>query len=335
MSDASIALMLQAPEKVRDVGRQLLPKGFQVIEVPQGATDLEAARIVAHTAYFLGFITKPMAAAFYDALAHTTRLVQLLSAGYDQVDLGRLRERRIPVATNGAANAVAVAEHTILLMLAVLRQLRTLDARTRAGSWRPQGTEGEIYELEGKTVGLVGLGAIGRHVAARLRPFGVSLQYFDVHRADAEEERSRGVTYVELNALLATSDVISLHVPLTPTTVGLITRERLAATKRGAVLINTCRGEVVDERALYTALHEAHLLGAGLDTFAVEPPAKDNPLFTLPNVILTPHIAGPTWESWSKRFVNGYANITRVTEGNRPLWVVPELSDVIPWWADS
>jgi glyoxylate reductase/D-3-phosphoglycerate dehydrogenase len=172
-------------------------------------------------------------------------------------------------------------------------------------------------------------------VAARLRPFGVSLQYFDVRRADAEEERTRGVTYVELNALLATSDVISLHVPLTPTTVGLINRDRLAATRRGAVLINTCRGEVVDERALYTALHEGHLLGAGLDTFAVEPPAKDNPLFTLPNVILTPHIAGPTWESWSKRFVNGYANITRVTEGNRPLWVVPELSDVIPWWADS
>ena len=335
MSDEVIAFMAQVSEKVKGVGRELLPAGFRLVEVPPDATAPEMARIVVQARYFLGFITKPMTPAFYDAMRGTSRLVQLLSAGYDQVDLGRLRESRIPLATNGGANAVAVAEHAILLILAVLRRLRMLDARTRAGEWRPAGPDAEIYELDGKRVGLVGLGAIGRHVAARLRAFGVDLQYFDVRRLPEEEERALGITHVALDGLLATSDVLSLHVPLTTSTAGLINQDRLATMKKGAVLINTCRGEVVDERALYEALERRHLLGAGLDTFAVEPPDRNNPLFTLPNVILTPHIAGPTWESWRKRFRNGYANIARVAEGKQPLWVVPELADRVPWWGDK
>ena len=171
MSEATIAFMAEVSEKVIGVGRQLLPEGFRMAVVPAGATDVETARIVAQAQYFLGFIVKPMGPAFYEAVERT-RLVQLLSAGYDQVDLGRLRRSRIPLATNGGANAVAVAEHTIMLILAVLRRLRELDSRTRAGKWRPSGPDGEIYELDGKTVGLIGLGMIGRHVATRLRLFG-------------------------------------------------------------------------------------------------------------------------------------------------------------------
>jgi glyoxylate reductase/D-3-phosphoglycerate dehydrogenase len=121
-------------------------------------------------------------------------------------------------------------------------------------------------------------------------------------------------------------------VPLSASTLKLINRERLEAMKEGAVLVNTGRGEVVDEAALYDSVRSGHLLGAGLDTFTVEPPDKSNPLFTLANVIVTPHIAGPTWDSWRKRFVNGYANIVRVAEGKRPLWVVPELQELVPWW---
>jgi glyoxylate reductase/D-3-phosphoglycerate dehydrogenase len=287
--------------------------------------------MLAEAEYFLGFIVKSMPPTFYDALGRT-RLVQLLSAGYDKVDLSRLRERRTLVATNGGANAVAVAEHTIMLILAVLRRLRELDARTRAGSWRPSGSEGEIYELDGKTVGLVGLGMIGRHVATRLRPFEACVRYFDVRRLAPEEEQALGIRYVPLDELLGTADVVSLHVPLSASTLKLINRERLEAMKEGAVLVNTGRGEVVDEAALYDSVRSGHLLGAGLDTFTVEPPDKSNPLFTLANVIVTPHIAGPTWDSWRKRFVNGYANIVRVAEGKRPLWVVPELQELVPWW---
>jgi glyoxylate reductase/D-3-phosphoglycerate dehydrogenase len=186
--------------------------------------------------------------------------------------------------------------------------------------------------LDGKTVGLIGLGMIGRHVATRLRPFEACVWYFDVRRLPPDEEQALGIRYMPLDELLGTADVISLHVPLSATTLKLINRERLETMKKGAVLINTCRGEVVDEPALYDAIHSGHLLGAGLDTFTVEPPDKGNPLFTLANVIVTPHIAGPTWDSWRKRFVNAYANILRVAEGNRPLWVVPELRELIPWW---
>ena len=331
MAEETIAFMAEVSEKVIGVGRQLLPEGFRLAVVPPGAADVETARIVAQARYLLGFIVRPMTPPFYEALERT-RLVQLLSAGYDQVDLECLRHSRVPMATNGGANAVAVAEHTIMLILAVLRRLRELDARTRAGSWRPSGSDGEIYELDGKAVGLVGLGMIGRHVATRLRPFEASVRYFDVRRLPRDEEQALGLQYVALDELLGTADVISLHVPLSATTRQLINRERLAAMKQGAVLINTCRGEVVDEQALYDAVRSGLLLGAGLDTFAVEPPEKGNPLFSLSNVIVTPHISGPTWDSWRKRFVNAYANIVRVAAGQRPLWVVPELRELVPWW---
>ena len=331
MPEPTIAFMADVSEKVIEVGRRLLPEQCRMVFVPAGATEAEAARIVAQAQYFLGFITKPQGPALYEAFAGT-RLVQLLSAGYDRVDLERLRHRRIPLATNGGANAVAVAEHTIMLILAALRRLRELDSRTRAGQWRPSGPEGEIYELDGKTVGLIGLGMIGRHVATRLRPFEASVGYFDVRRLPPDDERALGITYAPLDELLGTADVISLHVPLSASTRQLMNRARLGAMKKGAILINTCRGEVVDEDALYNSIRTGHLFGAGLDTFAVEPPEKGNPLFTLLNVIVTPHIAGPTWDSWRKRFVNAYANIVRVAEGRRPFWVVPELREVVPWW---
>jgi phosphoglycerate dehydrogenase-like enzyme len=333
MPETTVVFMADVSENVIDVGRGLLPEQFRMVVVPAGATEAEAARIVAQGEYFLGFIVKPMGPAFYEALERT-RLLQLLSAGYDRVDLERLRRNRVPLATNGGANAVAVAEHAIMLILAVLRRLRELDARTREGLWRPSGPEGEIYELDGKTVGLIGLGLIGRHVAARLRPFEACLRYFDVRRLPTDVEQALGIRYVSLDELLATADVISLHVPLSASTRQLMNRERLASMKKGAVLINTCRGEVVDEDALYESVRSGHLLGAGLDTFTVEPPDTGNPLFTLANVVVTPHIAGPTWDSWRKRFVNAYANIVRVAEGQRPLWVVPELCDFAPWWAD-
>ncbi len=333
MSEVTFAFMADVSEKVIDVGRHALPEQFRMLVVPAGASEAEAAPILAQAQYFLGFIVKRMGPAFYEALERI-RLVQLLSAGYDKVDLERLRHGRIPLATNGGANAVAVAEHAIMLILAVLRRLRELDARTRAGHWRPSGPDGEIYELDGKTVGLIGLGMIGRHAATRLRPFGARVWYYDVSRLSADDERALEVTYAALDELLRAADVVSLHVPLRAATRQLINRERLGAMKEGAILINTCRGEVVDEEALYESIHSGHLLGAGLDTFATEPPDTGNPLFTLANVIVTPHIAGPTWDSWRKRFVNAYANIARVAEGKQPLWVVPELRDVVPWWTD-
>jgi phosphoglycerate dehydrogenase-like enzyme len=167
-------------------------------------------------------------------------------------------------------------------------------------------------------------------VTRRLKPFDTQLIYYDTYRRTPEEEAQLGVQYVPLNTLLETADVVSLHVPLNDSTRHLIDAAALARMKPKAILINTCRGEVVDEKALTDALQGQRILGAGLDTLEQEPPDPTNPLLTLPNVTLTPHTAGPTMDSFRKRFQNGYANIQRVAKGQAPLWVIPEMRDLFP-----
>jgi phosphoglycerate dehydrogenase-like enzyme len=175
-------------------------------------------------------------------------------------------------------------------------------------------------------VGLVGLGNIGKKVARRLVACDARVQYYDVHRLTEDAEDALGIRFALLDELLRTSDVVSLHVPLDDRTRGMIGARELALMRPGAVLINTCRGPVVDEAALHRALTTGQLAGAGLDVMKEEPPARDHPLFALPNVTLTPHTAGPTWENWTARFRNGFDNIQRVAAGQRPLWVIPELA---------
>jgi phosphoglycerate dehydrogenase-like enzyme len=279
--------------------------------------------------YLLGFVRLLPDAAFMQASA--LKLVQVLSAGYDRVNIAAARAARVPVCSNGGANSVAVAEHTIMLILAVYRKLVAYHQNVAAGRWHqgiPRAVD--IYELEGKTVGLVGLGNIGQQVAHRLKAFDATVVYYDVMRRSPEDEECLGVRYVPFETLLETADVVSLHVPLNDITRGLIDTQALARMQPKAILINTCRGEVVQEEALIDALCQGRILGAGLDTQAQEPPDPANPLLTLPNVILTPHSAGPTVDSFRKRFQNGYANIQRVANGQPPWWIIPEMRDLFP-----
>lgn len=315
-------------DDVLALARSLLPGGLE-LEVAGDENDEEGlVRALAGADVMMGFVRRPFGPRVLQAMGHL-KLVQLLSAGYDAVDVAAMRRLGVPVATNGGANAVAVAEHAILLMLAVYRDLVNLDRLVRDGGWHTGrlGTR-RLYELAGKTVGLVGLGMIGREVARRLRAWEVTLLYSDVARAPAEVEAELGIAYVPLPELLAASDVVSLHVPLLPETSNLIDGARLALMKRSAVLINTCRGGVVDTQALYEALRDGTIAGAGLDTVEPEPPPADHPLLSLPNVVITPHTAGPTVDSWPKRLANAYANVQRVAAGEPPRWVIPELRDL-------
>jgi phosphoglycerate dehydrogenase-like enzyme len=177
-------------------------------------------------------------------------------------------------------------------------------------------------------VGIVGFGHIGEQVARRLTGFGAHVIYYDSVRRDSREEAALGVEYVPLGMLLETADIVSLHTALNDSTRGMIGREALSRMKPKAILINTCRGEVVDEEALIEALQLGRLLGAGLDTLGKEPADPTNPILSLPNVVLTPHSAGPTVDSFRNRFQNGYANIQRVANGERPLWIIPEMHDL-------
>jgi phosphoglycerate dehydrogenase-like enzyme len=319
----------EMPPDVLQLGQQMTPPGFALRMMPADATAAQIAAALREAEYLMGFVRYLPDAAYAEATR--LKLVQVLSAGYDRVNIAGARKARVPICSNGGANAVAVAEHTIMLILAVYRKLVAFHQNVARGRWH----EGiprtvDIFELEGKTVGLVGLGHIGQQVARRLQAFDARVIYYDaIRRSPAEEERL-GVQYVPLDALLETADVVSLHVPLNDSTRHLIDADALRRMKPKAILINTCRGEVVDEKALIEVLRQGRILGAGLDTQEREPADPGNPLLTLPNVTLTPHTAGPTVDSFRKRFQNGYANIQRVAQGQPPFWVIPEMRDLFP-----
>ena len=318
--------ILFAPKQdpvITDIAKSLTPPGFELVMADFGTPEFINA--AAEAEYFMG-LARNMGGEFFRS-APKLKLVQLLSAGYDRVDVESARKAKVPVANNGGANAIAVAEHTVLLMLAVLKQLVRFHQDVVAGKWRPPASsESPVYELSARTVGIIGLGNIGKKVARRAAAFDARVQYHDILRLTEAEEDALGVRFVLLNELLRTSDIVTLHVPLNDSTRGMIGARELSQMKSGAILVNTCRGPVVDENALYEALKGKRLAGAGLDVLVEEPPAKNHPLFTLPNVTLTPHSAGPTWENWTARFRNGFDNIERVAAGRKPLWVIPELA---------
>jgi phosphoglycerate dehydrogenase-like enzyme len=254
--------------------------------------------------------------------AARVRLVQLLEAGYDRINVGLMRQMRIPCAQNAGVNSWAVADHALLLMLAVYRRLVVADRATREGRWREPITGLNTYEMEGKLVGIFGIGNIGSKVARRVQGFGARVQYYDKYPLSPEREQEIGVVRVSMEDLFRTSDIVTLHTPLTAETHKLVNSDILAQMKPTAVLINTSRGEVIDEGALATALQQRRIAGAGLDVFEREPVDPANPLLKLDNVVVTPHSAGTTIDTWSRRLEFAFGNMRRVGAGEAPLALV-------------
>ena len=312
------------PEVILEIARSMTPAGFELVVADPGTPDFIQA--AGDAQYYLG-LARHMGGEFFRTTPNL-KLVQLLSAGYDHVDVEAARKAKVPVSNNGGANAIAVAEHTLMLMLAVLKRVVRFHNDVVAGKWRVgNAAEIRVYELSGRRLGIVGLGNIGKKVVRRAAAFDMKIQYYDIRRLSEAEEDALGVRFVLFDELLRTSDVVSLHVPLDDSTRNLIGARELGLMKPETVIINTCRGPVIEENALYDALKSGRIAGAGLDVMVEEPPKPNHPLFALPNVTLTPHSAGPTWENWRARFRNGFDNITRVAAGRRPLWVIPELAD--------
>ena len=247
--------------------------------------------------------------------AKNLRHVQLLTAGYDKVDLAAASEFGISVATNGGANAWAVAEQAIALLLCLYKRLIPCDQSVRAGTWRKPITGMNTFELAGKTIGLLGVGNIGSKVAARLQAFETRIIYHDRFRKPGDENWES----VSLETLLRESDVLSVHVPLTSETHGMIGANELALMNPAAVIINTSRAEVFDEAAMEEALRTRRIAGAGLDVFHQEPISPSNGLLTLDNVVLSPHSAGHSYEGWFRRSQFAWENIQRVVAGETPL----------------
>jgi D-3-phosphoglycerate dehydrogenase len=221
------------------------------------------------------------------------RWVARAGAGLDNIDVEAARARGVDVLNVPGANTVAVAELTFALLLALFRKIPAADASLRRGAWEKSKLEGR--ELRGKTIGIVGVGRIGRAVARRAAAFEMECLGADPVVPEAEA-RAAGVTLVPLDDLLARADVVTLHVPATAGTRGLIGAAEIARMRPGATLVNAARGGLVDEAALHEALSSGRLAGAALDVFAVEPPGG-SALLSLPNVVATPHLGASTVEA--------------------------------------
>jgi phosphoglycerate dehydrogenase-like enzyme len=283
-------------------------------DVAKFASDLRDAEVLLH-------ILRPVTEEVLRG-APRLRLVQKIGVGVDTIDLEAAQRRGVAVANMPGTNTQAVAEATLMLMLAALRNLPGLDRECRVGNgWTPEQEAQErrntLGELCGRTVGLVGAGAVASRLVGPLEGLGARVIY-----ADRRERPNLGIERHDLDDLLEASDVVSLHLPLTPETEGLIDQRALARMKPAAVLINTARGGLVEETALVEALTSGRLLAAGLDVLAEEPPPPDHPLLSLDNVVLTPHVAWLTQETLSRSFDVALENIRRLRDGRDLLFRV-------------
>ncbi len=250
-------------------------------------------------------------------------LIQQPSVGYQDIDIEEAASMGIPVANVAGTNSVPVAEHTVMVVLACLKKLLLAHEKTKSGIWaQDEMARIGVFELNGKTVGIVGMGRIGKEVSKRLKPFGVRMIYYDKVKLDGDTEKELDLTYCNLDQLVSTADIISLHVPLTDETRKMIDARRISMMKQNAILINVARGGVVDEDALAKSLSEGKIAAAALDVFKEEPPSISSQIISAPNVILTPHIAGATNEARLRIITASLQNIKAALEGNPVLNIV-------------
>ena len=285
----------------------LLP-GLDIAICPEPDEALFTA--VMRDADVLWHVLKPCTAEAI-AGAPKLRLIQKIGIGVNTIDLEAAAARGIAVCNLPGSNAPAVAEMALGLMLAVLRRLPRFDAELRHGTfYTTPAIQDRLGELGGKTVGLLGYGAIPRHLTPILQAMGCRVIYHSRSPRDGAL-----ADYVDFATLLTQSDVLSLHIPLTPETTGIICAGSLARMKHGAILINTARGGLVDQPALAASLASFHLGGAGIDVFADEPPPTDDPIFALDSVVVTPHVAWVTQGTFERSFATAAENCRRLAAG--------------------
>jgi phosphoglycerate dehydrogenase-like enzyme len=322
LENLSIIYIGEVPDLIREELIERLPKGFNL----QFYSDYDKQKkneALRNCNFILGF---PRSFTIENLKkCKKLSMVQLLSAGYDYFDVEAAAKMHVAVANNGGANSVAVAEHTILMILALYKKLEEYQQALRKGNWyRKENHPLELYELKGKQVGIIGFGNIGQNLTKCLQGFEVEAKYYDLIR-NKNAEVEYDIEFIELKELIKTSDIISIHVPLLKSTKKMISAQEFDMMKTNAILINTARGGIVDDEALYEALITGKIAGAGLDVFTHENEIQEgtfkSPLFNLKNIIVTPHYAGHTLDTWHRRIRNGYQNIINYTKG-KPDWIV-------------
>ncbi len=306
------------PEPIEEEARGLLEKaGLEVVQSPDPKPETVKPLMARAEAVVLRTGIRMSA----DLIEAGDRLgaISRTGAGFDNVDVAAATRRGVIVTSSIGANTHTVAEHTLALILAAAKALPALDRETRAGNWKAR----HSYlprDLRGSVLGAIGFGRIGQEVAkACADVLGMTVIAHDAYLPEpAKKAHSGWVTFCGLEELLARADVVTIHVPLTPDTKGLLDAGRIAGMKRGAIVVNTSRGGIIDEKALADALADGRLGGAGIDVFAKEPPAADNPLLSAPRAILTPHAAALTRECTVRMAVLAAERVIAQFDGKVP-----------------
>jgi phosphoglycerate dehydrogenase-like enzyme len=321
MPETIVLLDMTTPDRA-DRLRAFLPEGF-VLTHGTARGDAHMKEIIAEADYAIA----GQVAVSGEVLraGKKLKLLHKWGVGYDNLDIATAKELGIKVARTTGSNAVPVAEFAIGLTLSTLRLIAYGNAELKKGHWRTGQLPAETYTLSGKTVGIVGFGAIGKNVAKLLKGFGCTILYSKRTPLDAAEEAALGVRHASMAEILAQADVISLHCPLTPETTNLIDAAALKAMKRTAVLINCARGGVVNEPDLVAALRAKEIAGAAMDVYEIEPLPADSELLTLDTLVTTPHLAAMAADAFAPTVKRMFANMQHVSRGEP----VPPLDLVV------
>lgn len=294
------------------------PSGF-VVKTLDELSYQQLVKEAVDADYFLVSGRLPIDKTVLDA-AKNLKMIQRTGVGTDMLDKEEIKRRGIPVYVNAGVNSRSVAEHTLMLILATLKRLPQINKQLHEGIWKKQASGVSTSELFGKTVGIVGMGHVGRTVASMLRPFGAHVIYTDVVRRSEAEEKELGLTYCNsFMELLPQVDILTLHCPMVTENLEALNSNTIAMMKRGSIIINTARGKLINPDALYDAVKSGHIRAAGIDTHYEEPIKEGYKLAELDNVILTPHIGGLSYEAFHQMMHDAMENIKTFEEENLSL----------------
>jgi formate dehydrogenase len=295
--------LLGCAENALGLREMVESRGHQLVSISDAGVGLDeqlpTADVVIATPFWPAYITRVRM-----EQAPNLRLLLTAGVGSDHFDLAAAAERGITVAEITGSNVVSVAEHAVMQILTLVRNYIPAYMDVVNGGWSIGQIAARCHDLEDKVIGIVGMGRIGQRVTVRLKPFDVSVWYFDFRRLSATEEAVLGARYLPLDALVSRCDVITIHIPLTPETEGLFNRDRLYGMKKGAYLVNTARGRIVDRDAIVEAMERGHLAGYAGDVWYPQPPPPDHPWRQMPNHAMTPHVSGTSLEA-QKRYTEG------------------------------
>lgn len=318
MSKRKILHTARYTGKPWEILKNVVPEGFEVKTLDEATYEC-LLREAVDADYFLVSGRLPIDEGILSSAKHL-KMIQRTGVGTEMLDVEAIKAHGIPVYVNAGVNAQSVAEHTLTLILACLKRLPQINQQTHEGVWKKQQVGVTTHELKDKTVGLVGMGNIGRLVASMLQPFGAKVIYTDVVRQKDEVEANLGLTYFEsFEAMIPQCDILSFHCPLTKDNTEMLNGETLAKMKRGAIVVNTARGKLINPEDLYIALQSGHLSAAALDTHYEEPIKEGYKLAELDNVILTPHIGGLSYEAFHQMMHDAMENIKTFEEENLSL----------------